>query len=867
MKTLLSVPLDDAAIADTASRLELRKPNAAAMEAVAKAVAASAGVSLEVVCSMATGVGKTYLAAGLLDYFVAQGVRNFLIVTPGSTVLRKTIDNFTPGHPKSVLDGMTAVPTVITADNFNTGAVASALTDDDQVKLFVFNIQGLTAPRRGSKRTHEFTEWLGGDLYKHLATLEDLVVLADEHHTYSEDAEVFSKTVRSLEPVVLVGLTATPAESDLNKVVFDYPLARAIADGYVKTPVLVGRTDGSTDRELQLRDGLALLAAKQELADAWAEGQGRERVNAVMFVVAETIADADEVARLLRKPGLFDTDFDERVLIVHSEAGEDALLRLAQVEEPDSKVRVIVSVSMLKEGWDVKNIFVICSMRPSVSDTLTEQTLGRGLRLPWGAYTGHEFLDTVEVLSHERYADILKKADVLLDGLVARRLETLTAPAAPQPPARTVEPAAGAAPAGSSGVAQPAPPAGRPADIPAPPHHVAAADISTAASVSSPVTPEPAPGLGADVIDGTDTAEPTLDGGAWFVDAADDTPAPAVTTLEDRMGQAREAAALKPRDLPRRQNFAIPRVRRQVTERKPLALSSIPDSDFRLLGQQMAGTDAAKLSRMEFRVVDDPSSPSGLKLVPTEVESVVAAASLVELPLGDVLPVLKRGLLAVKVVSSANPADGSAARRLAEAFIAGAGGTDKVAPYTNQAITAMSRFLTAKHRAAPEQFENVMDTAAELPTVRTVLRKQEANRFGAFDRAAAYTGWSDKAAYPEAWFDSKPERDFANLLDSLASTTVTKWARLHRGDLVIEWESGRYNPDFIFAVDDVNYLVEVKGQDRLTDPTTLAKKQAAADWARFVSDEGSAGQWRYLFVPQSEVSTPIGALIARLTAE
>ncbi len=61
-------------------------------------------------------------------------------------------------------------------------------------------------------------------------------------------------------------------------------------------------------------------------------------------------------------------------------------------------MRVIVSVDMLKEGWDVKNIYVICSFRASISEALTEQTLGRTLRLPWGAYTDVELLDIVEVL-------------------------------------------------------------------------------------------------------------------------------------------------------------------------------------------------------------------------------------------------------------------------------------------------------------------------------------------------------------------------------------------------------------------------------------------------------------------------------------
>ncbi|MFF8976637.1 DEAD/DEAH box helicase family protein [Streptomyces cellulosae] len=863
MKTLIHVPYDEATVADTAARLQLRKPNAAALEAVAKKTAASTGTSLEVVCSMATGVGKTYLAAGLVDYFVAQGVRNFLIVTPGSTVQRKTVDNFTPGHTKSVIRGLSCTPLLITADNFNTSEVAAALEDDEQVKLFVFNIQGLTPPKKNTKkRIHGFTEWLGGDLYRHLSELPDLVILSDEHHTYSQDAEVFSQTVRALKPVVLVGLTATPAPSDLPRVIYDYPLARAIAEGFVKTPVLVGRTDSSTDRELQLRDGLALLAAKQELAEAWAEANNRERINAVMFVVAESIAEADEIGELLRKPGLFEQDYTDRVLIVHSDASEDALMRLTKIEDPDSKVRVIVSVSMLKEGWDVKNIFVICSFRPSVSDTLTEQTLGRGLRLPWGAYTGEEFLDTVEVLSHERYADILARADILLDGLVARRIAT--APTTFEP---TSVPSRGDTPTtvihGATCVGTPSE-ADEARQMPSAATAAKPSEDATAAIGASQSTP----GAGPQVIGRGATMSTADSEGRLFADVVDTEPAPAVVGLEDRKNMGRKAAELKPRIVRRVHDITVPRVRRIAAEKKPLALSSVPDSDFRTLGQQMAAHDRARLSRMEFRVVEDLESPNGLKLIPTEVDSVVVNASLVELPLEDVRRVLKQGLLAVKFVSSTKPADGAAAKRLVDAFISGANGEEQVAPYANQAIVAMTKFLAIRHKQTPDQFENQMMEPAELPSERSVLRKLESNRYGAFDRSVSYTGWSSKAFYEEAWFHSEPERAFANLLDSKDSTMVRTWSRLYKEDLVVEWEGGRYNPDFVFTdAGETNYLVEVKGEDRLEDKGVLAKRKAAADWARFVTDEGSCGEWRYLFVPQSEVRTPIASIVARCVAE
>ncbi len=113
------------------------------------------------------------------------------------------------------------------------------------------------------------------------------------------------------------------------------------------------------------------------------------------------------------------------MLVVHSKApGEKREKMLAALTPSRSRrapVRIIVSVGMLKEGWDVKNVYVIASLRSSISDILTEQTLGRGMRLPFGAYTEIEMLDTLEVVAHERYEALLKKTGVLNQAFVNNR--------------------------------------------------------------------------------------------------------------------------------------------------------------------------------------------------------------------------------------------------------------------------------------------------------------------------------------------------------------------------------------------------------------------------------------------------------------
>ena len=129
-----------------------------------------------------------------------------------------------------------------------------------------------------------------------------------------------------------------------------------------------------------------------------------------MLVIAQDIDEADEIQSMLQDSSFAEGRYADKILIVHSKQPDEALAELEKLEEPGNPYRVVITVGMLKEGWDVKSVYVICSLRASVSDLLTEQTLGRGLRLPFGKYTDIEILDTLEVLAHERYEQLLKKA-------------------------------------------------------------------------------------------------------------------------------------------------------------------------------------------------------------------------------------------------------------------------------------------------------------------------------------------------------------------------------------------------------------------------------------------------------------------------
>lgn len=804
------VPYEAALLEEVAASTDLRVPNQEALDAVVRHFDKAHGEAFEVVCALATAVGKTYLAAGLIEYLAKAGVRNILIVVPGSTILNKTVANFTEGHPKSLTAGMSSDPVVITAENFRSGRVASALEDENRVKLYVFTVQSLLRPQaKISRRVRRHQEWLGTGLYERLKEAEDLVVIADEHHVYNEHATAFARAVRDLDPMALVGLTATPAKSDADKVIYSYPLARAIADQYVKTPVLVGRKDQLTGVEVQLRDGLRLLDAKQKAADAYAEATDAHRINAVMFVVADTIDNADAISETLRKPDLLGSDYDEQVLVIHSDAGDDALARLEAVEDPDSPVRVIVSVSMLKEGWDVKNIYVICSFRPSISEALTEQTLGRGLRLPWGAYTGIELLDTLEVLSHERYQELLEKAGVLLEGLTEQR---------------TVEPAT----ADEEEESDPAAPSPQVEQV-----SVDEGDDTAAVFVTDDGAPEVPEEGSSPLVSRTGTEQSS---GAGFL----------ISGTDARCDTAEQQAETLTRPVPATRKIKVPKLHRVVISRD-FSLSDIDEDTFRQLGQRLASEGGAELDRKLLDVIEDPTQPSGLRLVPTTSSEKIAATE-PSLPFPEARQRLVDTVLAFDEVSETK-ANRNAAERLADAVIDGAGTERALVAQFNAILDAIRIAIRNHYRQAPTVTEDRWSTEAFAPT-RTNHRPEEPNRFGSFSKSVAYSGWT-KSLHALNWFDSKPERSLANLLDD--DDQVELWARIQRGELVIPWHAGRYHPDFYVLVDDTNYVIEVKADRDLTNPEVQAKREAAEQWAREATDQGDYGTWRYLLVRQSAV--------------
>ena len=381
--------------------------------------------------SLATGVGKTRLMGAFISYlYAAKGVKNYFVLAPNLTIYNKLIDDLSnPRSPKYVFRGISdfaiTAPRIITGDNYAEARQSTLFKES--VKINIFNISKINSEVRGGKepRIKRLSEYLGESYFNYLSELPDLVLLMDESHHYRADSGL--RAINELKPILGLELTATPIDTKgvkFKNVVFDYPLARALQDGFVKEPAVATRRDFNPDQYrndpkeldlIKLEDGVRIHEDTKVALDIYARDSGNRLVRPFVLVVARDTDHAKEIRGLIESDRFFEGRYTGKVMEIHSnqrgEEKEENVQRLIDLEKPENPIEIVVHVNMLKEGWDVTNLYTIIPLRAANSQILTEQTIGRGLRLPYGARTGVEKVDKLTIIAHDRFQSIVDAAN------------------------------------------------------------------------------------------------------------------------------------------------------------------------------------------------------------------------------------------------------------------------------------------------------------------------------------------------------------------------------------------------------------------------------------------------------------------------
>jgi len=398
---------------------------------------------------MATGSGKTWVMAmaAVWSYFHKKRVpgselsTNFLIVAPNVIVYQRLEKDFASNR---IFQELPLVPPEWGRLNFKVILRGEAADPDTSGNLFLTNIHQLYETRDKEWTPANAVDALLGrkpakdlaagqrSMLERIKTLKDLVVMNDEAHHVHDEKLAWSKSLIAVHRALPKGLdlwldfSATP--KDQNGMYFpwtvcDYPLAQAVEDRIVKAPLIVTREDDPkqpkqdpeniTKENVAEKYGYWLRAAVQRWRDHWSVYK-KLATKPVLFIMAEKNVYADALGEYLWKTKEFGFKESE-VLVIHTDSeGEITKSDLDKAREAardidTNKIKAIVSVMMLREGWDVRNVTVVLGLRPftAKAEILPEQVIGRGLRL-MPLEIGPDRTQTLEVLGTRNLLHVLR---------------------------------------------------------------------------------------------------------------------------------------------------------------------------------------------------------------------------------------------------------------------------------------------------------------------------------------------------------------------------------------------------------------------------------------------------------------------------
>lgn len=381
--------------------------------------------------SIATGIGKTRLMGACIAYlYLKKGIKHFFVLAPNLTLYEKLKRDFgDPSYEKYVFKGIAEFaanpPAVIDGDNYSNYSGFGYGNLYNRVEINVFNISKFNSDSKESKkgmpRMKRLSEYIGKSYFEYLSNLEDLVILMDEAHRYHADAS--KRAIDELHPILGLEMTATPTDEkgkSFKNIVYEYNLAQALADGkYVKIPTIAKRRNfqkgGLSEREvdmIKLEDAISIHEHTKAHLELYSRQNKLPLVKPFILVICKNIGHATDTLHIIEDE-LFDGRYKGKVLQIDSSTKKDEEIDqlFVSLEKPENKIEVVIHVNMLKEGWDVTNLYTIVPLRAADAPILVEQSIGRGLRLPYGGKrTGYPDVDKLTVIAHDNFEAVIAAA-------------------------------------------------------------------------------------------------------------------------------------------------------------------------------------------------------------------------------------------------------------------------------------------------------------------------------------------------------------------------------------------------------------------------------------------------------------------------
>lgn len=399
---------------------------------------------------MATGSGKTLVMAFAIVWSYFNRLRekdrrfadNFLIVAPNVIVYERLAKDF--ADAKIFYE----FPFIPTAWKHQWNPSIKMRGDESPLNpsgnIIVNNIHQLYESRiKEWKPENIIDSFLGRTpqkdptkppqvLLERIKELDNLIVFNDEAHHVHDDELKWNEALISIHNSIPGGLTMwldfsatpkTPNNTYYPWIICDYPLAQAVEDRIVKVPIIVhgvNKNDptGINKTNVVVKYGAWIKAALVRWKEHF-DTFKKVKKKSVLFIMAEKNDYADRIAEAVKK--ISDSNKlgikKDEILVIHTDSSGDIKksdlesLRddARDIDKPENRIKIIVSVLMLREGWDVQNVTLVLGLRAFDSPILPEQAIGRGLRLMRDI--SPDPTQTLEVIGNNKFEDVVKQLE------------------------------------------------------------------------------------------------------------------------------------------------------------------------------------------------------------------------------------------------------------------------------------------------------------------------------------------------------------------------------------------------------------------------------------------------------------------------
>lgn len=798
--------------------------------------------------AMATGIGKTRLMGASIYYlYKTKGYKHFFILAPGSTIYDKLRKETNPNHPKYIFKGLEAEmgkPKVYDGENYDRYPIrfeqmTMFVENTFDIQLFIFNIGKIFNSKTDTEfNFHKFKETLGASFADVLAQFDDLVICMDEAHRYYAPASM--KAINYLKPILGLEFTATPKST--TNIIYAYDVARGATEGYLKIPVVMGRSNTagySQDdiEEMKIRDGLTLHENRKAVLREYCSNNSLDYVKPIVLISCKDTDHAKRIREKIDSDDFLKGKYKGKVIEVHSkqtgEESEENVKLLLSIESATNPIEIVLHVYKLKEGWDVNNLFTIIPLNAAKSDILAMQTIGRGLRLPFGEQTGDDKIDTLDIVAHDHYRELvdeIKNSDIFryhdLDTQTSEHTESVDVTASASDDQLSLFDDA-----------------------------LAAAGVKSFADISNPKTQHEIYEEYKKNFMATQrkarTEENHVDDGQMTL-----------FDLQSDSSTEKQATASATPDIP----TTPPKTSKQKMMSEEEFSKSLSEYSSKAISVPKILVQTT--SEVHFKHFDVKRTITDFEIAKAQIERYDAInqqlLSVIDaqiLEVNDAMNTLACMLL--DTISELSFDDADFVIDVVEQYLSQIDGSEEekrqiVRRYASMIVNDIRKQI---YDHVDRKTEDIHLIQKDLIIFKKFIKSVKQDGQVHFDKPFTdksnikkylFTGYK-KAYYPSNAFDSDSERLFSIILEE--DPDVIRWIKPPLNQLGLFWKAGQqYNPDFLVETTTGKFMVEVKALKDVTSDEVVAKAKEGLKWCEFASTaDPDHKTWHYRLVSDDNI--------------